>query len=154
MPLSLINPWVILSLVLALAGVYGVGHHKGYVERDLEMQAEIARMNEEARGKERAMQAAANANASHLRKANQDAQDQIARLNADIGTGAVRLSIAAGGLQGCRAAGVTAGDSAEARAELDPTTARDLVAIAADGDAAIRQLNACIDTYNAIRSKQ
>ena len=154
MPLSLTNPYVILGLVLALLGVYGTGHHKGYVERDLEMQAEIARMNEEARGKERAMQAAANANATNLRKANQNAQDQIVRLNADIGTGAVRLSIATGGLQGCRAAGAATGGGDEARAELDPTTARDLISIAADGDAAIRQLNACIDTYNAIRSKQ
>lgn len=151
---SLANPYVMLALVLALLGAYGTGHHKGYVERDLEMQAEIARMNEEARVKERSMQAAANTNATNLRKANQDAQDQIARLNSDVSTGALRLSVATRGVQGCGDAGAASGNSSEARAELDPTVAQALVGIAADGDRAIRQLNACIDTYNQVRGNQ
>ena len=46
------NPWVILGVLLALAGFYGYGHHKGWDDRDIEMQAEIAVKNEEARVKE------------------------------------------------------------------------------------------------------
>ena len=41
----------------------------------------------------------------------------------------------------------------EARAELDPAAADDLVSIATDGDIAIRKLNYCIDQYNAVRAK-
>ena len=48
----MINPWIIIAFLLALAGFYGYGHHKGWVERDAEMQAEIAQKNEEARTKE------------------------------------------------------------------------------------------------------
>ena len=28
------NPWVILSVLMALAGVYGYGHHQGYKEKE------------------------------------------------------------------------------------------------------------------------
>ena len=46
------NPYLIIGLILALAGVYGYAHHAGYAERDAEMQQEIALRNEEARAKE------------------------------------------------------------------------------------------------------
>lgn len=76
------------------------------------------------------------------------------RLDA-VRTGAVRLSVpATSGV--CRAAGGDADPSAvahhqEARTELDQATAESLVAITEDGDAAIRDLNACIDRYNTAR---
>jgi len=38
-----------------------------------------------------------------------------------------------------------------ARADLDTKTAEDLIAITADGDKAIRALNACITSYNQVR---
>ena len=40
----------------------------------------------------------------------------------------------------------------QARAELDPAFAQDLVRITSDGDSAIVDLNACIDRYNAVRA--
>lgn len=152
--LSLLNPGVWIAALFVLAATFGIGHHKGYVLRDTEMQAQIAKMNEEARDKERAMQAAANATANNLRKVNQDAQAQISRLNSDVATGAIRLSIATRSVQACPVAGDASGDRNQARAELDPAAAQSLVAITADGDAAIRQLNACIDFYNQVKGKQ
>lgn len=144
------NPWVILAVLGALGGAFGYGHHIAVLEQE----AEIARLNEEQRVKEQAMQAQANAAATKLRKANQDAQAEIARLNSDVATGAVRLSIATRQVQASGDARATCGAGTEARAELDPAAAQDLIAIAADGDSAIRQLNACIDLYNETRNKQ
>ena len=47
--------YAILAVILVVAGIYGYGHHKGWKERDAEMQAEIAVKNEESRAKEREM---------------------------------------------------------------------------------------------------
>ncbi|WP_377153684.1 lysis system i-spanin subunit Rz [Roseateles sp. UC29_93] len=87
-----------------------------------------------------------------------DEKKQHDRLVADLRAGAVRLSVpivattgaaCGAGLAGDRAA--AAGDGHETRAELAPAAAEDLAAIAADGNAAIVQLNACIDRYNDVR---
>ncbi len=75
--------------------------------------------------------------------------------------GAVRLSVpvlGAGAGQACGAhtdgdPGAAGGDRHEARAELAPQAAADLVGIAHDGNAAIHQLNACIDRYTAVRAR-
>jgi len=49
------NPWMILGAILVAVSVYFYGHHKGWVERDFEMQAEIGKKNEESRAKEQEM---------------------------------------------------------------------------------------------------
>ena len=64
------NPWVILGVLMALAGFYGYGHHKGWVERDIEMQSEIAVKNEEARTKEQELTKQLNENSTKLMEAN------------------------------------------------------------------------------------
>ena len=76
------------------------------------------------------------------------------RFNADVRSGAVRLSIPVATGQCAATADTTAaaGHRIEARAELDPATAAALDAIAGDGDDATRQLNACIDAYNSVRN--
>jgi len=51
--IGLPNPWVILAVLIALGGSYKYGHHNGWWDRDAEMQAEIAKKNEEARETER-----------------------------------------------------------------------------------------------------
>lgn len=66
-------------------------------------------------------------------------------LRADVAAGKRRLSVLA---TSCSAAGSTTAAGlghAEARAELDPAAAERIVAIANDGDDAIRQLNALQD---------
>lgn len=81
-----------------------------------------------------------------LEKEKHDAEIKVNQLRADVASGAVRLSVRAS----CSATS-TAGDS-EARAELDPKTADDLIAITSEGDQAIIELNSCIDFYNNLRA--
>jgi DNA-binding protein YbaB len=121
----------VIIAALILVGVFTAGRHQAY----LEQQAEIARIEAE-----RAVEVAKAADQLHKDKL--DAQQKINQLRADVASGAQRLSIRAS----C-AASITGGDS-EARAELDSKTADDLIAITADGDQAILELNSCIDLYN------
>jgi len=77
------------------------------------------------------------------------AQAEIKTLRANLRDGTVRLSIptvACSRSTVHEAAGNTKGTIAEARTELDATTAQSLIDIAAEGDAAIRQLNALVDS--------
>lgn len=94
---------------------------------------------------ESSMRDEAAATTAKLEKEKRDAQIKVDQLRADVAAGAVRLSVRAS----C-STGAAAGDS-EARAELDPKTADDLISIAADGDQAIIELNSCIDFYNNLR---
>ena len=135
MPLSLLNPWVILGILAALASAFGAGHHQAYVEQQAEIERISAVMQTEA----------ANA-ATKLQKEKQDAQNKVNQLRADVASGAVRLSVRAS----CSA--TTASGDSEARAELDPKVADDLIAITNDGDQAIIELNTCIDLYNKLRN--
>jgi len=78
-----------------------------------------------------------------------NAKTEIERLGADLRSGAIRLHIRtapAGG--GSDPAAPGPGPS---HAELDPATATALVSITASGDAAIRDLNTCIDRYHAVQ---
>ena len=87
-----------------------------------------------------------------------NADETVKRLRADIAAGHRRLSIPitstcavpAGATAG--SAGTVARVEPEARADIDPATADALVGIAADGDSAIRQLNAVIDAYTAVQA--
>jgi len=108
-----------------------------YEERQA-IKAEVERI-------ESSMRDEAAATTAKLEKEKRDAQTKVDQLRADVAAGAVRLSVRAS----CSAS-TAAGDS-EARAELDPKTADDLIAIAADGDQAIIELNSCIDFYNNLR---
>lgn len=70
------------------------------------------------------------------------------------GTRRMSLAISAGqasGANGAAASATAAGAPGEARAELAPSTAAALYAIASDGDAGIRDANECIDLYNGVR---
>ena len=108
-----------------------------YEERQA-IKAEVERI-------ESSMRDEAAATTAKLEKEKRDAQTKVDQLRADVAAGAVRLSVRAS----CSAS-TTAGDS-EARAELDPKVADDLIAITADGDQAIIELNTCIDFYNKLR---
>jgi hypothetical protein len=109
-----------------------------YQERQ-EIKAEVTRI-------ESAMKDEAAATTAKLEKEKRDAEIKVNQLRADVAAGTVRLSVRAS----CSAS-TAAGDS-EARAELDPKTADDLIAITAEGDQAIIELNSCIDFYNNLRN--
>lgn len=132
---SLLNPHVLIAVVLALITSFYTGHHVAYVEQ----QEEIARISAK-------MQTVAAEATDKLHQEKQDAQTKINQLRANVASGAVSLSVRAS----CSA--FTAAGDSEARAELDPKTADDLIAITADGDQAIIELNSCIDFYNNLRN--
>ncbi len=102
---------------------------------------------------ERAAGGALAQRADHLTQEQTHAKTERDRFNADVRSGAVRLSIPIASDQCAATADSTTptGNRHQTRAELDPTTAAALDAIAGDGDDATRQLNACIDAYNLVR---
>jgi len=147
--LNLTNPWVIVGVLSLVISSYFYGHHEAYVEQE----AEVARLNLIERDKEQQMQQLANTHARELERANNDAKAKVTKSQSDIASGQLRLSIATRSISTCKDATTTAGNT-ESRAELDPEASKSLVAITADGDKAIRSLNACIDLYNEVRNKQ
>lgn len=108
----------------------------------------VLKAEQDARKKEQAMQAEHDALARKHEKEKKNGQTEINRLRGRIRAGTVRLSVPA---RGCTVPGNTTNDAGETRAELDGKTAYDLISIAADGDAAIRELNLCIDQYKALQ---
>ncbi|QJQ00214.1 lysozyme [Herbaspirillum rubrisubalbicans Os34] len=76
---------------------------------------------------------------------------------AGVRSGAIRLSVpviaAMPAGASCPDSGTTGRAGQEARAELTPAAAEFLDDIASQGDDAIRQANALIDAYNALREK-
>ena len=151
--LSLFNPWVLLSVILAIIGAYFEGHHIGYQDCFNEAVAKVARANEEARAKEAELNSKVNTTANELRKANNEAQTKIAKLTSDVQSGALRLSIPLASNSVCSSdPSRVANGNSNARADLDTKTSQDLINITADGDKAIIALNACITTYNQVRN--
>jgi hypothetical protein len=146
------NPWVILGVLLALAGFYGYGHHKGWVERDAEMQAEIAVKNEESRTKEQELAKQLNDQSSKLLEANNAISEKQSSLDRAIRAGRVRLP-STSCVQTNGNPTPASGNSSQATTESDTETLRLIAQIVADGDKAINQLNACIDAYQQVMEK-
>lgn len=72
--------------------------------------------------------------------------DLLARIN----RGTVRVSVPTRACSDVSEAGHSGITDRETRAELDPATAESILAVGRDGDQAIRDLNLCIDQYNAV----
>lgn len=146
------NPWLILGCLSAVLTAYFYGHHAGFVQRDLEMQAEISIKNDESRAREQQLNEQLNTNQTQLKEANDAITQKQSALDRAISAGRVRLPSAS-----CvqTSAGTTAApvDRVETNSESDRETLRLIAAIAADGDKAIVQLNACIDAYNSVREQ-
>lgn len=152
--MSLFNPWVLLAILIAICSSFGGGYYKGGQDEFAKQQMEIARLNAEARQKEQALVSAVNNTSNKLAKANYEAKLQTQKLHSAIDSGTFKLRIPVKAAN-CPVPTATdtapaSGDSVQASAELDPTTARNLVAITDQGDSNTRQLNACIDAYQSI----
>ena len=143
-------PYLLLGALLAALGIYFYGHHKGWSERDAQMQMEIARKNDEARAKELAMNEQLNANAIKLTEANHALDQKSSALDRAIRAGRVRLP-APSCVQASTSAPAATGDRDEAASESERQTLAAIAAIVADGDKSIVQLNACIDAYNQVK---
>lgn len=144
--------WVyaLVACLFLLVGTYFYGHHKGWYQRDAEMQAEIAKKNAEARQVEQKLTEQVNASANKLLEANNAINDKQSALDRAIRAGRVRLP-APSCVQPAQSTAAPTGDRDEAAAESDRETLRLIAQIAADGDRAINQLNACIDAYQEVR---
>jgi len=155
--MSVFNPYVLIGIALAVLSAFGGGYYKGKDAEYQRQQLEIAALNAKARQTEQAMAQVAQTYGETLRRANNVAKSKETKLRADIATGERKLFIP---VKAAECAVPTATDSTAAggdhsgttSAELDRKTADDLVAIAAEGDAAIRKLNACIQTYEQMRT--
>jgi hypothetical protein len=154
----------VLLALLAIFGIYKYGYNSGWGDRDAEMQAEIAKKNEESRAKEQEMAKAVADKETELRKANDVVSQKQTDLNRLIAAGRVRLPTASC-VQAAPSAPAPSGNSNEAPSQPDrapdpDTSASDaerqtlqmIAQIAADGDRAINQLNACIDAYDNMRN--
>jgi hypothetical protein len=157
--MSIFNPWVILGFVLAMGTAFSGGYYKG---KDLEyqrQQIEIAELNAKARETEQAMAKVAQTYGDTLRKANNVAKAKENQLRADLSNGSLKLRLPVKA-PNCAvpvsetATAASGSDSGEAGAESSGSVdvAADLLQIAADGDAAIRKLNTCLEAYETIRN--
>ena len=146
------------KLIIGIAGLI-VGLTAGWLANGWRLNAQIEataaehaqalqRAEQEARSKEQEWQSAHNELQARYEEEKKDAESKIADLRRCVQSGTVRLSVPA---TACAVSQNPGTGIAETRAELDRKTADDLVAIAADGDDAIRALNQCIDQYNLIR---
>jgi hypothetical protein len=162
-PLTL-YPTLALVAVLAMGGCYKYGHSSGWDQRDKEMQLEIAKKNEEARAKEQEMAKAVADKETELRKANNVVAQKQTDLNRLIASGRVRLpsascpqaspsaAIASGNINQAPSQPDRAPDPDTGPSESERQTLQLIAQIAADGDRAINQLNACIDAYDNMRN--
>ena len=143
------NPCVILGVLLALAGFYGYGHHKGWNDRDAEMQAEIAVKNEEARTKEQELTKQINDQSYKLQEANNAITQKQTDITKLINSGRVRLQ-ATGCVQANASAPAPSGDRNTEGSESDRATLIAIAEIVAQGDRNTAQLNQCIQAYNQV----
>ncbi len=168
--------WVKLALaavlVLALLGAVRGVYSWGYGARDKEAVIDATR----AQAAADKAQAALKGDLATIRSAQEQerisAKQDIDILRAQLAAGTVRLRIpvAPGGVVRSPTPRVAetraqpgqaapAGPAPEpsgvsaAVVELDPATSIELLSIAADGDAAIRDLNECLDSYEALRKR-
>lgn len=106
---------------------------------------------QENRNLEKRMQADADAITVKYQKEKKNAEKTIKDLRSRIASGDLRLSVRTESTSGMPdGSGV---ESSEGRADIDRGTAQALVAITERGDNAIRRLNQCIDSYNAVRGE-
>lgn len=143
------NPWLIIGAIVMAASVYFYGHHKGWAERDAEMQAEIAIKNEEARTKEQELTKQLTDNSTKLLEANNAITEKQSSLNKLIRTSSLRIQTP-GCVQASASTAPASGSSSQAGSESDRETLLAIAEIVAQGDRNTAQLNACIDNYNKV----
>ena len=152
--MSLLNPYVILGIVLAVLGSFGAGYYSGEQNEYERQQIEIAALNAKARETEQRMGEVAQTYAQTLRKANNVAKAKETKLRTDIASGERKLFIPVQTSCPVSASADSPASSGntDTRAELDSGIAQSIIDLTSRGDQAIRSLNACVDQYNQMRS--
>ena len=142
------NPWMILGAIFAASLVYFYAHHVGYAKRDQEMQLEIARLNQDAREKEQKLAEDLNTTSSQLKEANDVVTKKQTDLDAAIRSGRMRLNTSC--VPASTGSTTASGNNTQA-SESERETLLLIAQLAAEGDRAINELNACIAAYNQVR---
>ena len=143
-------PWLIIGAIVALFGTYQTGHHYGWLERDADMQAEIAKKNEEARELEKNMTSKLADKETALRKAKNEISNKQSAMRELANTGRLRLPTTSC-VQTSTGSTPATGDSRADASELERQTIATLIDIVAEGDKAIVKHNACVAAYNEMR---
>jgi hypothetical protein len=143
-------PWIVISATIALFGTYQVGHHYGWLERDEDMQIEIAKKNEEARELEKNMTSKLADKETALRKAKNEISNKQSAMRELANTGRLRLPTTSC-VQTSTDSTPTTGDSRADASELERQTIATLIDIVAEGDKAIVKHTACVAAYNEMR---
>lgn len=138
---------VLGALLFGLWRVY----HAGYDARDTEAKLQMSQALLHAAKKTDEIRVEFDALKAKSAKERKNAAQEINRLRVAVDDGTLVLSVPAP-TSGSGPTSARAGNP-EARTELDRSTAASLVGLAADGDAAIRDLNSCVDSYNALKEK-
>ena len=154
--------YLILAAVLAALAIYFVGHHRGWAQRDIEMQVEIAHKNEESRAKEQVLNQQINDTSSKLMEVNNVLDKKSTDLDRAIRAGRVRFP-SSSCVQAPANPAIATGNSQETgskpdrqvdqASDADRATLAAIAEIVAQGDKNTAQLNACIDAYDAVRSQ-
>ena len=143
-------PWILISATIALFGTYQVGHHYGWLERDEEMQIEIAKKNAEAREIEKSMASKLADKETALRKAKNEISKKKSAMRELANTGRLRLPTTSC-VQTSTGSTPATGDSRADASELERQTINTLIDIVAEGDKAIVKHTACVAAYNEMR---
>jgi hypothetical protein len=143
-------PWIVISATIALFGTYQVGHHYGWLERDEDMQIEIAKKNEEARELEKNMTSKLADKETALRKAKNEISNKQSAMRELANTGRLRLPTTSCAQTSTDSTPATGNSGADA-SELERQTINTLIDIVAEGDKAIVKHTACVAAYNEMR---
>ena len=144
----MINPWIILAVFLAFFGFYGYGHHVGWVDRDTEMQIEIASKNEESRVKEQELTKQLNDQSYKLQEANNAISQKQTDITKLINSSRLRIS-SPGCVQTNASTSTTSGSGNTETSESERQTLAAIAEIIAQGDRNTEQLNQCIEIGRA-----
>lgn len=136
-----------VALVAIVLGLFGAGAKVGAGHIQAKWDQEKAEQADATLQLERETRRAVDAITINSKKEKENAKATIDSLRADVRRGAERLSVAVASCQ----AGDTGTGHSEARAELLPEAADRIVGIIGEADDAVRDLNECIDKYNAVR---
>jgi len=143
-------PWIIISAIVSLFTTYQVGHHYGWLERDQEMQVEIAKKNDEARELEKNMTSKLADKEAALRKAKNEISKKQSAMRELANTGRLRLPTSSC-VQASTGSSPANGNSRDEPSELERQTINTLIDIVAEGDKAIAKHAACVAAYNEVR---
>jgi len=148
----------LLSGLFALVLVFGSGYWTGKHYEAKAQQAEVDRLNIQARAKEVALAAAVTTTATALRSSNEKAKTMAKQRDAAIDSGSIKLRVpiqAACPVHTATDSTPASGDSArEASAESERAFIKAALALTDEGDRAVQKLNACIDLYNSAIESQ